>query len=201
MTLRMVFDCADPLAAAANRGPARVGDAGDVRRHLCPDRFLGRRHYLARRFLDDLGIFAHGRAHFSFGQPVGTGEVELERVDAHFLASPHNLGPGVLVILLHDGSDEDSVQVLIAYIFLNSSIQILKGRSLINSMFSQPTTSLPSAAKRAFRSRWRYVNDLGRIQADGLGDDRAPAFAKSARDHIEVGSGRAGANHEGVRKF
>ena len=33
---------------------------------------------------------------------------------------------------------------LVSLHFLNSSIQILNGRSLMSSMFSQPMTSLPS---------------------------------------------------------
>ena len=47
--------------------------------------------------------------------------------------------------------------------FLNSSSQILKGRSLINSMFSQPMTSLPSPAMQFAVTR-RDIDDFGSIE-------------------------------------
>ena len=42
---------------------------------------------------------------------------------------------------------------------------------------------------------------LRRIEADGLGDDRAPAFVEGLADDVEVGAGRAGADDERVGKL
>ena len=42
------------------------------------------------------------------------------------------------------------------------------------------------------------VDDLGAVEADGLGDDAAPAFVEGALDDLGVGARRAGADDEGV---
>ena len=84
--------------------------------------------------------------------------------------------------------------------FLNSSSQILNGRSLMSSIFSQPMTSLPSLAMQFAVTR-RDVDDFGRVEADGFGDDRAPAFLERLDDDVQIGSGRSGTDDEGIRQF
>ena len=97
MTLRIVLIALTPVAAAAQRGAARIFDVRDVRRHLRPDRLLRGAHHPAADFFQDVRVLAHGRAHLALGQSVRAGEIQFERIDARVLAALDDLDPRVLV--------------------------------------------------------------------------------------------------------
>ena len=59
---------------------------------------------------DDLGILAHRRAHFAFGQSVRAGKVQLKRIDPGILATLDDLAPGIAVVFFHDRRDEHAVR-------------------------------------------------------------------------------------------
>ena len=75
--------------------------------------FLAARHDPAAHFFEDLRVLAHGGAHFSLGQAVRAGEVQLERIDARRPGTLDDLDPGVLVVLLHDRGDQHAVRILV----------------------------------------------------------------------------------------
>ena len=67
-------------------------------------------------------------------------------------------------------------------------------------MFCQPMTSLLfSVRSRAYRGA--TLIDFGRVEADRLDDDRAPAFVERFADDVGVRARRAGADDEGVGQF
>ena len=75
--------------------------------------FRGNVHHPAADLPEDLGIFSHRRAHLAFGQAVRAREVQLEPIDAGFLAAFDDLDPRVASILLHDRGDQDAIGILI----------------------------------------------------------------------------------------
>ena len=75
--------------------------------------FFAACHHPTANLLDDLGIFAHGRAHLSFGQSVRAGKIQLERIDARILATLDDFDPRILVIFLHDRRDQHAVGKLV----------------------------------------------------------------------------------------
>ncbi len=168
---------------------------GDVGRHLGPDGEFGGGLHPAADLDEDVGVLAHGGAHFSLGQAVGAGEVEFETVHPGGLAALHELDPGVLVELLHDGGDERAggLGVLAAFELVLPEFE----GAVADELDVFPADDL-AAERVGFGVARGDVDDLGGVEADGLGDDGAPALAEGAVDDGEVRAGGAGADHEGV---
>ena len=167
----------------------------DIGRHFCPDGELGGGGDPAADFLEDVGVLAHGGAHLALGEAVGAGEVELEGVHADGFAALDEFDPGVFVILFHDGGDESAggLGVFAAFELVFPDLE----RAVADELDIFPADDL-AARGEELGVAGGNVDDFRGVEADGLGDDGAPALAERAVDDAEVGAGRAGADNEGV---
>ena len=188
-----------PVAPRAQRGAAGVFDVRDVRRHLRPDGFLRGTHHPAADFLEDVRVFAHRRAHLAFRQTVRAGEIQFKPVHAARLAALDDFNPRVLAIFLHDGGDEHAVgeHVLALLEFVLPNLE----RPVADQFDVLPADDFLAVAGQELRVTRRDVDDLRGVEADGLGDDRAPAFVERLADDVEIRARRPGADDERIRQF
>ncbi len=113
MTLRMVLIALTPWQPP--RKAARLGSSMCVTFGVifAQTGFLAAAITQPHDFFEDLRIFAHGRAHLSFGQTVRAGEIQFKGIHARVLAALDDFDPGVAVILLHDRRDQHAVGKLV----------------------------------------------------------------------------------------
>ena len=195
----MVLMALMPVTPALSTRACRVFDVRDVRRHLRPDRFLCRAHHPADHFAENVGIFAHRRAHFAFGQTVRAGKIQFKSVHAARLAALDDFNPRVLAVFLHDGRDEHAVGKLV-FAFLELVLPNLE-RAVADEFDVFPADDFLAVVRMQFRVTRRDVDDLRGVEAHGFGDDRAPAFGEGLVDDVEIGSGRPGPDDERIRQF
>jgi hypothetical protein len=128
---------------------------------------------------------------------MGAGKIQFERINAHVLAALHDLGPGVLVIFLHDRGDKDAVGELIFALleFIEPDVE----RPVADELNIFPADDVFAIVAHQLRVTRRDVDHLRRIETDRLRNDRAPAFAESARDDVQIRPRRPRADHEWIR--
>mmetsp|Transcript_15743 Transcript_15743/g.44976 ORF Transcript_15743/g.44976 Transcript_15743/m.44976 type:complete len:319 (-) Transcript_15743:269-1225(-) len=87
-------------------------DVRNIGRHLAPHRDTRMIAHPLCHLRQQLAVLTHGHAHLAFRHPVRAGKVDLKPVDAGLLAHVHELNPRLLVVLLHDGRDQNVIRVL-----------------------------------------------------------------------------------------
>ena len=189
-------DGGDTFATIGESGSGGVLDVSDVRGHFCPDGNFGDLVHPRADFAEDIRVLAHGGAHLAFGKAVGAGEVEFEGIDTGVLATLGNFAPRVFVELFHDGSDEHSVGIFV--FALLEFVEPFVERAVADELDVFPADHFLAVVRFQFGIAGTDVDDFGSVEADGLGDDAAPAFFKCSFDDADVGSGRAGSNDERV---
>mmetsp|Transcript_42699 Transcript_42699/g.107991 ORF Transcript_42699/g.107991 Transcript_42699/m.107991 type:complete len:437 (+) Transcript_42699:397-1707(+) len=191
-------DGGDAVAAVGHRGARGGGDVGHVGRHLGPHRDGGSLVDPAANLAEQLAVLPHGHAHLALRHPVWAGEVDLKGIHAHLFAPANELLPCALVVLLHDGGNEHSVGVLLleALELVQHDLQ----RAVADELDVLPAEHLVVGALELGVAR-RDVDDLGRVQADRLGNHAAPALVERLLHYDVVRTGRAAADDEGVGHF
>lgn len=139
---------------------------------------------------------AHGRAHFALGQAVRAGEIQFGGIDTGVLAALDDFAPGVHMILLHHGGDEDSIRVgvLGLFEFIEPDVEF----AVADEFDVLPADHFLAIVGHQFGVARADVDDFGTIQANGFGDHTAPTFPEGAFDHLYIGPRRAGADDKGV---
>ncbi len=133
------------------------------------------------------------------GKPCGQEKFSSKASTPARLATLDDFHPRVLVELLHDGGDEHAVGVLVLATleFVEPDFEF----AVADEFDVLPADDLRAVGGIQFRVARGDVDDLARIQADRLGDDRAPAFLEGFVDDVEVGAGRAGTDDERIRQL
>src|ERR1035437_10000529 len=129
-------DGAEAIGPGAEGGAGGVLDVGDVGRHLRPEGYLGGGFHPAADFREDLRALAHGGAHLALGQEKLSSNASTPAAWQRSMISIHaSLRYSSITEAMSTPDGWESLH------FLNSSSQMLNGRSLMSSMFSQPMTS------------------------------------------------------------
>jgi hypothetical protein len=144
-------------------------------------------------------VLAHGRTHFAFRQAVRAGKIQLESVHTGLLAALNNLDPSVFAIFFHDGSDQHAFgkKVFALLEFVQPDLE----RAVANQFDIFPADNFLSVMAHQFRVARRDIDDLRGVEADGLGDDGAPAFLEGLGYDVQIGSRRAGGDDERIGQF
>ena len=175
-------DQRDRVGAAALGRLGRLADVGDVGRQLDDHRHAGMLLAPARDHLDIFRHLADGRAHAALGHAVRAAEIELDAVGAGVLdprrGSPSRLSSsqGTISETTRARSGQRRFTSLISRRFTSS------GRSVISSMLLKPITRRSGAVNDAV-ARAVDVDD-GRVLAERLPDDAAPAGVEGALDVV-----------------
>src|SRR6266403_1528979 len=118
------------------------------------------------------------------------GKIQFERVHSRVLHDASQFLPASLVVLFHDGSDQNMIRIV--FFNLAKFLEPDFDRAIRDEFDVFETDHFTIVARTQFAVARYDVDDFARLEADGLGDRAAPAGVEGFCDNARVGSRRAG---------